>query len=175
MDITTLVTDNTNIVDIYICNTDPTKNTDWATIGWDKPPAALPNFGKGTSQYLIEYHHRELSYIYDTANDGQRVLKRTFLGMQRHRPFIAYAYLEDQLPSHKFPCVNEITYKQELQRVTHRINNRLSFIIDQETCDGETYTYYYLRYQHAPNVDTKKMESDLKYAMTQCRKAMCSK
>lgn len=174
MDLTTLVSDNVNTVDVYICPNETLSQTPhWVNVGWSKPAASLPSFGKGTSQYLIEYHHRELCYVYDTANDGQRVLKRNTVRVQRQRPFVAYAYLEDQLPSHKFPCVDEVTHKQEVQRVTHRINNRLSFIIDYEVHnDGSSFYYYYLRYQHAANVDTKKMEGDLKYALSQCRRAI---
>lgn len=173
MDLSTLISDDVNIIDIYICPVETSTQTHWVNVGWEKPAPRLPSFGKGCSQHLIEYNHRELCYVYDTANDGQRVLKRNLVRMQWHRPFVAYAFSEDQLPSHKYPCVNEIAHKQEVQRVSHRINNRLSFIIDHESYGNESFYYYYIRYQHAANVDTKKIEGDVKYALAQCRKALC--
>lgn len=186
MDFSNLLHESVNVVDIYICPRGAQNNGDWASqIGWATPSSNIPSFGggKGSLQHFIEYFHRELCYVYDTANDGQRVLKRTVLASQQHRPFVAYAYQEDQLPSHKYPCVSELTHKQEIQRTTFRINNRLSFIIDiecpsdsssaNENSDRESYTYYYIRYQHAHNVDTKKIEEDVKYALNNCKRTLC--
>lgn len=172
MDITSLLHDDVNVIDIYVC---PRGATDGA-IGWAKPVQTIPTFGgKGTAQHFIEYHHRELCYVYDTANDGQRVLKKTVIGFSTHKPFMAYAYQEDQLPPHKFPCVSEVTHRQEIHRTTYRINNRLFFIVDCERAEnGEDWTYYYVRYQHAPNVDTKKLEDDIRHVLNQCKRTLAA-
>ncbi len=171
MELSSLLSDEVNVVDIYVSHRGKDK-APWAEVGWDKPMTVPAAFGKGTVQSLIEYHHRELCYVYDTSNDGQRVLKRNLLAhkLGAGGNFVGYAFFEEQLPSHQFPCVDEMTHKQEIQRTTYRINNRLSFIVDYEA-DGGQY-YFFIRYQHAPNVDVKKMESDVKFAMGQCRKAI---
>lgn len=173
MDLTSLLLDDVNVVDIYLLP----KREDAGpsiTVGWDKPIQNIPpTFGKGTSQTFVEYYHRELAYVYDTQNDGQRLLKKNLKHHILQYPFSYYAFAEEQLPSHRFPCSDEITHKQELQRTTYRINNRVSFIVDYEP-DNSTY-YHYIRYIHAPNVDTKKVESDLKYALSQCKKFMLSR
>lgn len=173
MDISALLHDDVNVIDIYICPRGATVDGDWANIiGWEKPAPTLPTFGtsKGTPQHFLEYHHRELCYVYDTANDGQRVLQKKVIASSSQRPFVAYAYQEDQLPPHKFPCVSEVTHKQEIERTTYRINNRLFFIVDVEKEGENTWTYYYVRYQHAPNVDTKKLEDDLRNVLKQCKR-----
>lgn len=171
IDLSNLLLEGVNIVDIYICPRGAECSDDWACVGWSTPAKSLPNFGngKGVSQHFLEYYHRELCYVYDTANDGQRVLQRKLLKTIQQRSLIAYAYQEDQLPAHKYPCVSEVTHKQEVHRTTYRINNRLSFIVDVEKHGEITWTFYYLRYQHAPNVDTKKVEEDMKYALRACK------
>lgn len=173
MELSSLLSDTVNVVDIYLCQ-GGSDDAPWVSVGWDKPITVPTTFGKGTVQSLIEYHHRELCYVYDTSNDGQRVLKRNLIshkmiGGAKGR-FSGYAFFEEQLPSHQFPCVDEMTHKQQIQRTMYRINNRLSFIVDHEADCGQY--YFYVRYQHAPNVDEKKMESDVKFALNQIRRVL---
>lgn len=168
MELSALLNDEVNVVDIYICRRADTNANPWVEVGWDKPMQVPSAFGKGTAQTIVEYHHRELCYVYDTSNDGQRVIKKTLLMHKLQGTHAAYAFVEEQLPSHRYPCVDETTHKQEIQRTTYRINNRLTFVMDR---DSEFY-YFYLRYQHAPNVDAKKMDADVKFALNQCRKAL---
>lgn len=175
LELSSLLNDEVHVVDIYLCRQPVSAQVGWVQVGWDKPIASVPSaFGKGTSQKMLEYHHRELCYVYDTSNDGQRVIKRTLAEFKGDGRYAAYAFKEEQLPSHRYPCVDEISHKQEVLRTTYRINNRLSFVVDSETgvdATGSMY-YYFLRYQHAPNVDAKKMDMDVKFALSQCRKIM---
>lgn len=169
MDVANFISDSVNIVDFYITPQRVSEDTPWVQIGFSGLSRPLPpTLGKGSSQTLREYHHRDLCYVYDTGNDGQRVLKQQLVHHGRDRNCVVYAWNEQCLPSHKFPCVNEITHRQTLHRTSYRVNNRVSFIVDH---DGE-FTYYYVRYQHAPNVDTKKMEQDIQRTLAMCKRAI---
>lgn len=167
MELSALLNDEVTVVEIYLCRRSD-NSMQWIQVGWDKPMTVPSTFGNGTVQTMMEYYHRELCYVYDTNNDGQRVIKRNLLCHKVNGNYAAYAFAEEQLPSHTFPCVDEITHKQEIERTTYRINNRISFIVDKE----EDHYYFFLRYHHAPNVDAKKMDADVKFALNQCRKVM---
>jgi hypothetical protein len=176
MDLSTLITDDVNIVEVYLCvkpqKTDSLKEP-WIDIGWEGTPKQLPAsfpYGKGTSQVLLEYHHRDMCYVYDTANDGQRVLQKRVARTALDRHYVGYSYIEEQLPSHKFPCLNEMTQKQELHRTTYRVNNRLSYVVDYEP--NADVHYCYIRYQHSANVDIDKMNGDIKRTMSVIKRTM---
>ena len=142
----------------------------WVDIGWPmSPDAALSRlFGNGSVQKFTEFHHRDLTYIYDLANDGQRAYRRVTLQDQLLERAYVVALQEENVPPHKFPCVQEIQATTTTTRTVYRINNRMYVLHDRVEHSNNTVPapapmsqYIYIRYQHAPNVDLTKMQTDL--------------
>ena len=117
------------------------------------------------------------------ANDGQRVSKRTYIkdmatATQANPQMYVLGIKEDTLPSHRFPCTNEIAHKNTTKRVSYRINNRMFLCVDTEhtehpenthdTQDTEATSYMYIKYNHSPQVDLKKMQSDVERTIRMC-------
>ena len=106
----------------------------------------------------VEFVYRNLYYIYDCADDAQRLFKRQLIFNGQMR-----AYKEDILAAHQFPCSQEITLKREVSKMSWRINHRLFLIVEHEMTDdyARPATYVYLRYNHSPSMDVKKIEGDI--------------
>jgi hypothetical protein len=130
-------------------------------------------FGSGFQSTYTTFYYKDLSYVYDMANDGQRVLKREFI-KDLHEPqsnVYALCLNEDTLPSQAFPCVDTINHKNTLHRQSYRINNRLFLCHDtitetttpssQSLQSQQPYECIYLRYNHASQVDLKKIQGDI--------------
>ena len=142
-------------------------------------------------QILTEFHHRDMLYVYDLANDNQRAYRRvlwdhTFLPTRTTPrgaigPSVVLTWEEDTLPHHRFPCTTDVAHRIEFKRWTAKINNRLSYVIDEvrpegaampvslntlgesvntPTPDGTRYTHC-IRFHYSPNVEMTKMQSDL--------------
>jgi hypothetical protein len=68
---------------------------------------------------------------------------------------------EETLPSHMFPCTNEISHKTTTQRMSYRINNR-TFLCHDKVSEKDTENeYLYIRYNHSQQVDLKKIQADI--------------
>lgn len=159
IDLANFVRDDAQVVEIYICP-DMMNASDICMsvpIGWKNPIPKNFHMGQGHTTKFREYHHRDLMYSYDLESDAQKVVRKTLTDDKVEKRLYVAAYQEDVLPSHRFPCTNEITHESEVVRTSYRINNRMYLHHDKE--DG--YEYLYIRYQHVPNVDVKQMQFDL--------------
>lgn len=160
---------NVNCVEVYICYVKP-KNIENSSsiidISWNKSNdinKILKNYlNYKSSTELVEYNYRDLCYVYDRSNDGQRVIRKKFIKDTYTDSCYAVSYEEEILPSHTYPCVNELSNKKTLQRNTYRVNNRMFIIHDIELESKEEYVY--IRYNHSPQVDLKKNEIDFQRA-----------
>lgn len=174
MDLDTLVSSSCNQVEIYVCpQAVHHESANSISVGWTKPLPSLPTaFGNGTHQDLKEYHYRDMTYVYDIANDGQRVYRK--LAQKEHSRDNLYgvSYIEDTIPSHRFPCTTDITHECNMTRTTYRINNRMFFVHD---IDDTGMHYYYVRYQHSPNVDVKKMQQDLNRTLASIKRTQSNR
>lgn len=162
MDLHSLIQANTHVVEVFLCP-ESVKSDDphaHVHVGWEKP-FAIQGLGNGHATKLHEYYHRDLCYSYDMGNDAQRVVRRVEQNEQHHGNWYGTAYTEDVLPSHMFPSTKEIVKEGCIDRISYRINNRMFIYHDHEPGND----YYYVRYQHAPNVDLQKMQADLDKAM----------
>lgn len=157
MDLGKYINDQTQVVEFYICpkHVDLEKD-DVIDCGWKKYNQNIP-LGNGHKMKLKDYHHRDMCYTYDMENDGQRVVRKIMQMEDTTKNLYIAAYEEDVLPVHRFPCVQEITHETQYERTSYRINSRTYLYHDRE--DG--WEYVYIRYQHAPNVDTKQMQADI--------------
>lgn len=104
------------------------------------------------------YHHRNLVYRYDLENDGQRVTRQSFIKDLRYKNIYVLGLNIDVLPTHKFPCTDEICHTVDIESQIYRINNRMFIYVEKENND---ISYLYIKYNHAENIDLTKMQSDL--------------
>ena len=166
-----LVSDQVNTIDIYLSPILLPRELGRAVndlqIGWDKP-IVIPHtagWGYGTKQNLVEYHYQDICYTYDLENDAQRAIRRNMIRDSTDGRFYIQAYQEESIPAHRMPAVRQIDARIQIRRAGFRINNRIHIHVDTEINDnsdvGRGHTYLYIRYHHAENVDTKKMQADL--------------
>ena len=158
-----LITDDTNLLEIYICPKQVIDNYIDVTIDDLKIKKINDKFKTTkTTKYNIFYKNN-LSYTYDDSNDNQIVntkttIKSSFLKTKSSfNDFYAVSFKEDKLPTHYFPCTNDIDYISEIVINEKRINNRISLIIK---CDNEIYSSY-IQYRHAGNVEIDKVQDTL--------------
>lgn len=149
---------NINIIESYVFR--PSNEIASAVkIGWCEEVPFSINHGMGaTTQVVKEYHHRDMTYIYDLDSDGQRAVRR--LAQKEDttvRGLYTIAFIEETIPTHRFPSTRDIAHAEVVKRRSYRINNRMHFIHDE---DEAGFHYYYFRYQHSDNVDIRKMQAD---------------
>lgn len=116
----------------------------------------FPN--KPTINNSKTYHHRNLIYKYELENDGQRVTRQIFMKDKEEKNMHIIGLNIDILPSHKFPCTDEIIHAIDIESQIYRINNRMFIYLEKES-DG--ISYLYIKYNHAENIDLTKMQYDL--------------
>lgn len=121
------------------------------------------SFGNGNKTNIVEYYMSDMCYIYDKSNDGQKVTRRVpteydYLSDK----LVVIVYNEETLPTHRFPCTNDMNHKVELERKSYRVNNRVFIIHDMTSSGIQTIT---IQYRHSNMVDTKKMNQDLQNAI----------
>lgn len=167
-----------NCIDIYICRN--FSGGDNATVIPVHANLTSPilGLGTGTQSKIESYWYRDMCYTYDIANDAQRVTRRLVHNdhIIQHGMHCLYVIVlnEETLPSHMFPCVNEITNNNTTSRTSYRINNRMFLYHDvvgeyatEPTHDSNekkvinTSEYLYLRYKHSQQVDLIKIQADI--------------
>jgi len=157
MELSNYVSDDANTIEIYICPGQISHTSQEVQVGWKKPFKWIQNMGQGQKSKMREYHHRDMTYSYEVESDLQRVVRRTFVKDGSVKQMYIVAIKEDVLPTHRFPCTNDIVHENDIERVVYRVNNRMFVYHDKEG----VWEYVYVRYQHAANVDMKQMQSDL--------------
>jgi hypothetical protein len=161
-----------NCVEIYVCADKSAKEEDanrdmgsgvLSLVANHQPITA---FGAGYETTLTNYYYKDMCYTYDMTNDGQRVTTRTFVKDEKHRSGIYVLCLnEETLPSHRFPCVQDMSNKTSIQRRSYRINNRVYLNHDVVYEDDSITDSLYFKYNHAPQVDLKQIQNDIDRAL----------
>lgn len=154
------LTPNTNVIEWYICPHTPTTNV--IECGWETLPELPYKLLTARNEFnIVEFTHRNLTYQYDLGTDMQKTIQRTW----EKDAFINQSYVvsifEDILPSHRFPCTDEITNKKQFHRTSYRWNNRIFLNVDKE----DQHHCIYLRYNHVPNIDIEKANEDWQKAL----------
>jgi hypothetical protein len=159
IDLSAIMKEGCNVVDVYVCPVVSDHRDKYDVhVAWSAEQKLGNGLGKGSTQELKEYYHSDMVYVYDHANDGQKVLRRLARHEVSYQNMYAISFMEEVLPSHRFPCTKDIMHEEDVTRTMFRINNRMYFVHDVDT---KGHHYYYVRYQHSDNVDIKKMQSDL--------------
>ena len=159
-DFSNYITDDTNSLCIYLYD----KNDPYI-IGIQTPSESILSqlhslFGEGNIIETTEYHQKDMIYTYDHASDGQKIIRKI---LKSHNEDIGiYCFDEEQLPAHRFPCLDNITYKSNIKKHSFRINNRMYLNYEEETDNDSSaiYKYIYIHYKHSETMDLKKMNTD---------------
>lgn len=167
-DLSNVLSGDVSVVEVFVLPLRHARgeSDDAIRVGWNGASIAnIPHFWNVIQKSQMQiYYHRDMSYSYDLASDGQRCVRQslvndTFVDDQ----FFVVGLQEDVLPCHRFPSTREIVHETKINRNVYRINNRISLHHDYD--EKENMSYLYFRYQHSDNVDIPKMNQDLTNAM----------
>jgi hypothetical protein len=76
---------------------------------------------------------------------------------QREYELYMISYKLSKLPTHLFPCLNDIDYVVEYTLSEYKLTNRLSLIIRKDK-DGQ---YLFIEYRHSTQMDIEKIDSNI--------------
>jgi hypothetical protein len=149
-----ILTDNTNIIEIYLMNTqNPQMRTN---IYLDNTflNKIKKKFKLTRETTLVYYNKHNLSYVYDLSNDSQYVYLRKLENSQietiNNYDLYGIALNEMKMQTYLFGCGNDIDNKEEYKIQEFKINNRISLIIKNNNL--------FINYRHSKDVDLEKIE-----------------
>jgi len=153
-----LINDNTNIIEIYMCN--PNKNFDDLKIDIfinnDIKNKIRKKFKLTKETTMIYYNRNNLSYVYDLSNDSQYLYLRKLENMKPifNNSFYGLAFNEMKMQSHSFACTDDIDTRVEFKVEEFKINNRISLFIKNNNV--------FISYKHSKDVDIDKIDEIIK-------------
>jgi hypothetical protein len=166
------IVDKVNVVDVYFC-AEEQNDIKIISCGWQEVPnIPIKSFKNRIDYNIVEYNYKDITYIYDTSNDFQKVVQKNCIADKIIGNIYVAALNEETLPTHRFPCTNEINDMQKYNRIHYKYNNRIFFNIEKD--EEGTYVLY-LRYNHAYNVDLEKMNEEWKEIYNTLTKSIYSK
>ena len=151
-----LITENTNIIELYLIQKTITSDENKINIYInDDLLKKIKNNFKKTKQSDIAYYCRNnCNYVYDLSNDSQYVYMRrledTTIINNTNTSYYILAFNEIKLPTHTFPCTNDIDQKYVINTIEYKINNRITLIIKNNNC--------LINYKHSKDVDIDKIQ-----------------
>ena len=119
-----------------------------------------------TTKYIC-YYRNELCYVYDMTDDNQYVYSKlkkidsTIPAKRREYELYMISYKFSKLPTHLFPCLNDIDDVVEYTLSEYKLTNRLSLIIRKDNY-GQ---YVYLEYKHSSQMDIEKIQANINNIM----------
>ena len=148
MNIKELITENTNIVEIYLLNKNKKNDYDIyidnITINNIKKKFKLTR-----ETTLVYFNRKNLTYVYDLSNDSQYVFLRKLECYKKTSHFCGISFNEMKLQTHSFACTDDIDTRTEFKLQEYKINNRVSLIIKNNNV--------MITYKHSKDVDIEKI------------------
>lgn len=161
-----IINNNTNLIEIYISNAITDKNV--IDIGLrqeyvEKILELLPVKNNKTTDFT-SYSRNALTYLYDMSNDSQIVYSKQLIKNQIIKPqstsmmnlYVA-SYNNSKLPTHLFPCLNDIDDKNVYKLSEYKLSNRVSLVVKTDQYGS----YVYIEYKHSPQVEIEKVEATI--------------
>lgn len=147
-----LITDKTNLIEIYLLSK---KDINSTTIDINVINKIKSIFKKTKEYSTVIYCRNNFNYLYDLTNDNQIVFSRIIENDKYfNNKYYILAFNEIKLPSHLFACTNDIDYKYTNNIIEFKINNRITIIIKNNNC-------CYIIYKHNKDVDIDKIQDNL--------------
>jgi len=149
-----ILTDNTNIIEIYVMNTEKTQMRMNIYLDDTFLNKIKKKFKLTRETTLVYYNKDNLSYVYDLSNDSQYVYLRKLENSQiktiNNYDLYGIALNEMKMQTYLFGCGNDIDNKEEYKIQEFKINNRISLIIKNNNL--------FINYRHSKDVDLEKIE-----------------
>lgn len=149
-----ILTDNTNIIEIYLMNTQKTQMRMNIYLDDTFLNKIKKKFKLTRETTLVYYNKDNLSYVYDLSNDSQylylRKLENSQIKTINEYNLYGIALNEMKMQTYLFGCANNIDNREEMKIQEFRINNRISLIIKNNNL--------YINYRHSKDVDLEKTE-----------------
>lgn len=151
IDITKLISQETNIIEIYFLNGKPEDSNKMNIFISDDIIEKIKQKFKITKETTLVYFNRNnLSYVYDLSNDSQFVYLRKLENMKIHNNLCCLSFNEMKMQTHSFACTNDIDSRIEYKYLEFKINNRISLIIKNNNL--------YIHYRHSKEADLDKIQ-----------------
>lgn len=151
IDITKLISQDTNIIEIYFLNGKPEDSNKMNILISDDIIEKIKQKFKITKETTLVYFNRNnLSYVYDLSNDSQYVYLRKLENMEIKGNLCYLAFNEMKMQTHSFACTNDIDSRIEYKYLEFKINNRISLIIKNNNL--------YIHYRHSKEADLDKIQ-----------------
>jgi len=151
INITSLLCDDTNIIEIYLMNLNGSNDNKMNIRMTDDYLDKIRKRFKLTKETtIVNFNRNNLSYVYDLSNDSQYVYLRKLDNMIIKANLCALAFNEMKMQTHSFACTNDIDNKVEYKYQEFKINNRISLIIKNNNI--------YIHYRHSKEVDLDKIQ-----------------
>ncbi len=155
-----LITEDTNIIEIYLL-----KNKDNSSIlksDIRRDDIYLDNirrkFKLTRNTTHVYYMRNNMTYVYDLSNDSQFVFIRKLENVDTSiHGLYGIAYNEMKLQPYTFSCTNDVNKRIEYNIEEFKINNRLSIIIKNKNV--------YIHYRHSKEVDIDKIQETLNHIL----------
>jgi len=126
-------------------------------IGWKNIKFNTSFVTKPTKMKTKMFHNRDMIYVYDMETDGQKVVRKKFITDKNINNLYIISYNKELLPTHLFPCTDEIIHFNERETTIYRINNRMFIYVEKE----DDIQYIYIKYNHNNTIDLSKMQNDI--------------
>ena len=151
IDITKLISQDTNIIEIYFLNGKPEDSNKMNILISDDIIEKIKQKFKITKETTLVYFNRNnLSYVYDLSNDSQFVYLRKLEDMKVQGNLCCLSFNEMKMQTHSFACTNDIDSRVEYKYLEFKINNRISLIIKNNNL--------YIHYRHSKEADLDKIQ-----------------
>lgn len=152
INISNLLSDNTNIIEIYFLNSTDKINSFKRNIYLDDTylNKIKSKFKLTKETKLVYFNRNNLSYVYDLSNDNQYVFLRKLEKMEEKPHLYGLAFNEMKMQTYSFACTNDIDNKTEYNISEFKINNRISLVIKNNNL--------YITYRHSKEVDIDKIQ-----------------
>jgi len=155
MNINELITDNTNIIEIYLKNDKIINNKIDITLEKNKIEKILNKYKFKQEVSYTQYSKKNLLLLYDMSNDSQIVFEKNLQIYKEFDKYIIFTYEEKKLPPYMFGCDNNIDNKCKYKIKEYKINNRISIINRMENNNISIF----ITYKHDKHVDLEKNEN----------------
>ena len=156
-----LLTDDINLIEIYI--TKPFTKSNVIDIGHQNRyiKYVKDQYKNWKTTSYTMFNKNELTYLYELSTDNQivytKIRQSDMIIKKKHIDTYIIAYTHSKMPTHIFPCENEIDYRCVYSLSEIKITNRLSLIIKTEN----DISCIYIEYRHSPNVEIEKIEENI--------------
>lgn len=155
MNINELITDNTNIIEIYLKSDKITNNKIDITLEKHKIEKILNKYKFKQEVSYTQYYKKNLLLLYDMSNDSQIVFEKNLQIYKEFDKYIIFTYEEKKIPPYMFGCDNNIDNKSIYKIKEYKINNRISIINKIENNNNSMF----ISYKHDKHVDLEKNEN----------------